>query len=457
MLRNMKLQLGAWGVMAATLLGATSWGCAEAHAQPPKHPEAVAQSNVPEAPRANASENADDVENVAVEAPFDYADEDAELYAAGVDDYDPAADRDPSALTEFREVLEPYGEWTEDAVYGTVWIPDTDVVGPDFAPYVTAGHWALTEDDEWIWVSDYEWGWVPFHYGRWVWISGRGWAWIPGRVYAPAWVVWRVGYYDDYYVGWAPMPPTFYWRSGVAVSLVVVPPAPYVFCSTHYIFTPHVHTHIVPVTHVSVIARHTRPYHHPASPRARSYASYARGPSLHEARIPARAVPRASHHPRALALAERGGRITTTPRARVDSSAIRQPARVGVAPGRSPAASDLRRPQTVTPRSSAPQRSVTVPRQAPSVRQVPQVSPRPTSPRPAPVAPRVQQARPAPVTPRAQPTRPSPVAPRVQPAPRPSAPKISPSPSRPSVAPSSKVQSSVPRAAVRAPTTRQAK
>lgn len=455
MLRIMKLQLGAWGVMAATLLSAAFLGCAEANAQPAKHPEAVAQSSVSAHWNASSFEYADDgVENVAVEtaaSPLD-ANGDAALYQASVDDYDPEADRDPSALTEFREVLAPYGEWSEDAVYGTVWVPDPAVVGPDFAPYVTAGHWALTEDDEWIWVSDYEWGWVPFHYGRWVWIAGRGWAWIPGRVYAPAWVVWRVGYYDDYYIGWAPMPPTFYWRSGVAVSLVVVPPAPYVFCSTHYIFTPHVHTHIVPATRVSVIARHTRP-HYPASPRARGYASYARGPSLGEARIPARAAPRASHHPRALALAERGGRVTTAPRPRIAPNAARQPARVGVTPHRSPGSSALRQPQTVTPRPSTPHRSVTVPRQqAPTVRPVPQPN-RPMSPRPAPAAPRVQPMRPAP---HVQPTQPAPVAPRTQPTPRPSAPKASPSPSKPSVAPSSKLQSTTPRAFRTSPS-RQAK
>ena len=468
MLRIMKKQLDAWGVGAAMLLGTALWGCADAHARPPQHPEALA------APELSASEDSSapseqPVENVAVdpaswELAYPGGEPAAADYVASVDDYDPAADRDPSALTEFREVLAPYGQWTEDAVYGTVWIPDAEVVGPDFAPYVTAGHWALTEDDEWLWVSHYEWGWVPFHYGRWVWIAGRGWAWIPGRVYAPAWVVWRTGHYDDHYIGWAPMPPTWYWRSGVAVSLVVVPPAPYVFCSTHYIFTPHVHTHIVPASRVSVIARHTRPYY-AATPRGRGYVSYARGPSPREARIPARAVPRASHHPRAMALAGHRNRITTTTRPRVDSRITGQPSRAASPQPRSPARTYSRSPAAISPRPSTPSRSfqasqprstAPAPRSAPPSRTSPRpthVRPpvRPTTPRAAPVRPQVKPTspRPAPVRPQVKSTspRPAPVRPHVKPtAPRASIPKASPAPPKRSVTPRPGVRPSTRRA-----------
>src|SRR5262245_56205214 len=101
-------------------------------------------------------------------------------YAIG-EDPDSYQDNDPSALTDFRAPLEPYGTWVDDSTYGTVWQPSRTVVGADFVPYSTAGHWVY--DDDWVWVSDYEWGWAPFHYGRWVWIDGRGWIWIPGRVY----------------------------------------------------------------------------------------------------------------------------------------------------------------------------------------------------------------------------------------------------------------------------------
>jgi hypothetical protein len=62
------------------------------------------------------------------------------------------ADTDPAALTEFREPLAPYGTWVDDPTHGTVWVPHTEVVGNDFVPYQTAGHW--TYDDEYVWVSD---------------------------------------------------------------------------------------------------------------------------------------------------------------------------------------------------------------------------------------------------------------------------------------------------------------
>lgn len=241
-------------------------------------------------------------------------DGDAEASSAPAD-YDPAADQDPSAMTEFQPVLAPYGAWVDDATYGTVWVPSESVVGADFAPYVSAGHWAMTDGDEWIWVSDYDWGWAPFHYGRWVWIGGRGWAWIPGRVYAPAWVVWRTGYYDDYYVGWAPMPPTWYWSGGVAVSLWVVPPAPYVFCSSRYVFEPGIRTHIVPASRVGVVATHTRPYVAAAPGVRAGYSSYVRGPSRGDAHLPARPVPRAAPDTRALSFAKPvpGGRLGAAP------------------------------------------------------------------------------------------------------------------------------------------------
>src|SRR4051812_8767128 len=114
-------------------------------------------------------------------------------WVADGEEGDAYADTDPSALSDFREPLAPYGSWTDDGTYGTVWMPDATVVGADFAPYQSAGHWALDDNEDWIWQSDYDWGYVPFHYGRWVWIGGRGWAWIPGRVYAPSWVTWRIG------------------------------------------------------------------------------------------------------------------------------------------------------------------------------------------------------------------------------------------------------------------------
>jgi hypothetical protein len=313
--------------------------------------------------------------------------------SAGTDEY---VDTDPSALQDFREPLAPYGAWVEDPTYGTVWVPSATVVGTDFAPYQTAGHWELTADEEWLWVSDYEWGYVPFHYGRWVWISGRGWAWIPGRVYAPAWVVWRVG--DGGYIGWAPMPPAYYWYGGVAVSLWVVPPAAYVFCPTAYVFHSHVH-HYVVHDHAKVkqIARTTRPYkpasptaHKPASPSgspAGSSKSASSGepmgkyrnagsPSLAEAKIPPQARPksRASHDSKAVSFARR----STTPR-----STASRGGSFGFhgAPGRAP---------TAPPGAVAPGRGpagTSAPSRAPATRSAPSNDGRSAAPAARPAAP----------------------------------------------------------------------
>ncbi len=167
------------------------------------------------------------------------------------------ADTDPSALTDFRQALDPYGSWVDDPTYGTVWVPSESVVGDDFSPYVTAGHWAY--GDDYVWVSDYDWGWAPFHYGRWTYMGGRGgWGWIPGREYAGAWVSWRSGY--EGYVGWAPMPPTWGWRGGAAVGIGVVPPAAYTFCSTRDLFAPSLVGHGISGPQVATIAAHTQPY-----------------------------------------------------------------------------------------------------------------------------------------------------------------------------------------------------
>jgi hypothetical protein len=150
------------------------------------------------------------------------------------------ADTDPSALTGFNGSLQGHGTWVDDDQYGTVWVPSSDEVGPDFIPYVSAGHWVYGTD--YVWVSDYPWGWVTFHYGRWILSRGRRWVWIPGREYADAWVVWRAG---DEYVGWAPAPPTWIWRGGVAVALGFAAPVSYVFCPDREIFAPHVRERVV--------------------------------------------------------------------------------------------------------------------------------------------------------------------------------------------------------------------
>lgn len=187
------------------------------------------------------------------------ADAPAAVDPAAVDPADEYADNDPSALDDFRDTLDPHGSWVQDPTYGTIWVPSQSEVGADFAPYQTDGHWAVADSGDWMWASDYAWGAVPFHYGRWVW-AGSYWGWIPGRTYAPAWVTWRVG--EGGYIGWAPLPPSWYWSDGVAVGLWAVPFAAYCFVPTSYVFYSHVSTYVVRDRGgIQTAAGSTRPYH----------------------------------------------------------------------------------------------------------------------------------------------------------------------------------------------------
>jgi hypothetical protein len=320
-------------------------------------------------------------------------------------------DADPAALDDFRQPLAPYGTWEEDPSYGTVWVPSREVVGTDFAPYVTAGHWALTDGDEWMWVSDYDWGWAPFHYGRWIWISGRGWAWIPGRVYAPAWVVWRTGYYDGYYVGWAAMPPTWYWWGGYAYGFGYYPHAHYVFVPSAYAFHPHVHQHIVPAASVGVVGARSQPYVAAGTTGGYRSLAYTRAPTVEQAHVPANAAPmqRTAPDRRALSYARPynpgfarpevtagGGR--TMPGAQQPWAqpgfAGRTPSYGQPAPGypRSPAPYSA--PPSAAPRSFAPS-----PQQAAPAPRSFAPSPQPAAPAPRSFAPAPRSIAPAPAQP----------------------------------------------------------
>lgn len=332
-------------------------------------------------------------------------------------------DTDPTALTDFKPHLDPYGAWVEDPTYGMVWVPAKTYVGEDFAPYVSSGHWALDNDDNWVWVSDYHdtFGWVVFHYGRWVWASNSGWVWIPGRRYAPAWVVWRAGDPGYDYVGWAPMPPTFYWRSGAVIWLGTYPPAPYVFCSTTYVFSPHVHTHLVPHDRVAAVAGPTRPYGYPSGGTSKHVlATPHHGPSSTSGHIPSGAVPsekfssKASHSNFA------------SPRGMGRSSVLHgAPPRAPFAPSSPDLSNDAARvaphappshaapPSHVAPPSHATPPSHAPPARAPSHAAPPSHAPRAPAPRapapraPAPRAPAPSRAAPPPRAPSPRPSTPS--------------------------------------------------
>jgi hypothetical protein len=220
------------------------------------------------------------------------------------------ADTDPSALSDFQSTLEPYGRWVDDPTYGTVWVPAPDVVGNDFTPYVSAGHWVY--DSDYAWVSDYDWGWAPFHYGRWVHGPGFGWEWIPGRTYAGAWVSWRYGVDDWSYVGWAPLAPTWCWRGGVAVGIGFVPRAPYAFVGTGELFAPAIGARVIAGPQVGVVASHTRPYvpSAPAGSRVAARPSVG-GPSPTDLHIAPESVSRSAVDNRGLAQARAFSRPAT--------------------------------------------------------------------------------------------------------------------------------------------------
>jgi hypothetical protein len=114
----------------------------------------------------------------------------------------------------FDDTLSPYGTWVTIGRVGRVWRPSVEVVGDDFQPYATNGHWVYT-DYGWFFESDWDWGWAPFHYGRWYDDPDYGWVWTPGTTWGPAWVDWRFG---GGYVGWVPLAP-----SGVTVTYVSRP------------------------------------------------------------------------------------------------------------------------------------------------------------------------------------------------------------------------------------------
>jgi hypothetical protein len=298
----------ALGVVAAAMLAAT--GCAmeeEAGAREADYPvgytpaaqlpagQAAAATTPPQPPLPPGPPPAyapSSDEGVSVGTDESSADGPAQGAPVGAPQGDEYADTDPSALTDFRAALDPYGSWRDDPTYGTVWVPSPSVVGDGFTPYVTAGHW--TYDDDYVWASDYDWGWAPFHYGRWVY-GGAEWEWIPGRTYAGAWVSWRYGVDDWAYVGWAPLAPLWCWRGGLAVGIGFVPYAPYGFVPSGHLFAPGVGAHLVRGAEVGTIASHSQPYSPSGGNVGRIAAHPAvSGPTPQSLHIPASSVVRAT-------------------------------------------------------------------------------------------------------------------------------------------------------------------
>ena len=64
-------------------------------------------------------------------------------------------DLEPNAYQQFDAQLSPYGAWEDVPEYGHVWVPSPSVVGYDFTPYASGGHW-LDSDYGWAWDSDWD-------------------------------------------------------------------------------------------------------------------------------------------------------------------------------------------------------------------------------------------------------------------------------------------------------------
>jgi hypothetical protein len=152
----------------------------------------------------------------------------------------PYVEPEPVELDTFTEPLQPYGEWTVVNNWGRVWRPSPGVVGADFTPYSSGGHWVWT-DVGWTFESDYDWGWAPFHYGRWASVPEYGWVWQPGATWGPAWVDWRFG---GGYVGWVPMGPAGY----------AYPEHHWTFVENGRFASPHFREFIVPRERVHALA-----------------------------------------------------------------------------------------------------------------------------------------------------------------------------------------------------------
>ncbi len=242
-------------LMTVALLGFGAAGCGEYYYGGAEYPETYDPPPVGQQPAGSVGAITNTSAPVSDNNSFGAGNSGQDVMVGQTDDY---ADTDPSALTDFKTTLDPYGSWYDDSTYGTVWQPSPSVVGADFAPYVTAGHWAY--DDDYVWVSDYDWGWAPFHYGRWVYVAGRGWCWVPGRRYAGAWVSWRYGGPDYGYVGWGPLPPSWYWYDGYAYGLGFAVYTPYTFCGRGDLFSPVVGTRVIGGAQVATIANGTHVY-----------------------------------------------------------------------------------------------------------------------------------------------------------------------------------------------------
>ncbi len=207
----------------------------------------------------------------------------------------------PEESVPFYDELEPYGRWAWTSDWGWVWLPPARPEG--WRPY-SRGHWVET-DAGWAFVGDERWASIVYHYGRWTWLSSVGWAWLPGRVWAPAWVEWRVA---DGYIGWAPLPPRPI--VGAAVSAGVIA---WSFVAYEHFLAPRVYSYVVPRPRVRTIYHRARHLHRWARHGKRRHLAGPRGSWVHRvagkrpSRRHARAMRRTAPRPKARRAARREG------------------------------------------------------------------------------------------------------------------------------------------------------
>ena len=108
----------------------------------------------------------------------------------------------------FFDALDRFGDWVQIDRYGYAFRP-REAKNPNWRPY-TDGSWVYTVYG-WTWRSNEAFGWATYHYGRWARVPRLGWVWIPGSEWGPAWVSWRR---SSDYIGWAPLPPDAWSKSG---------------------------------------------------------------------------------------------------------------------------------------------------------------------------------------------------------------------------------------------------
>lgn len=162
-----------------------------------------------------------------------------------------------ASYEKFYFVLKPYGEWIEIEHNVIAWRPIKIFYG--WKPYLI-GRWCWTKHG-WYWNSYEPFGWVVYHYGRWYYDDYYGWIWFPDDTWGPAWVEWR---YNDFYVGWAPLPPYAIFRIDIGIHFTIKWHSHYSywnFVRYNYFLNHNIHNYVVDLRRAYDIFDKTKYYH----------------------------------------------------------------------------------------------------------------------------------------------------------------------------------------------------